>query len=654
MSRATRVLVALLFGVCFFLPSKSHALERDPYLIRSLIAKIEFEYEKITLTENGRKNPDQTRFKQTYSLETRGNLLSRYLIIYDAGASFSDNDYTSGPTNFVTNEYDYNLRTTFLPNSAIPLSLYGRYNTQTVSGLQNDFWHSKLIYGLNWFSTIKPFPKTMLTVERTNDKSNTTDTLATYVRVSADKDLGPTENGVEYVYQNNDDQKSSALSTSSNLNLRNLTRLSKNTTIHIGATRSEAENKPDSSAAAAQTTHITLQGLMMSLNSKPSKEFNQSHNYTYFSSKSDGLNIGSNYSGDLNYGFSDRLRSHLGLTYAESKDETGTSEFKSQTVSTNDSINYSLNSNLSISESISYTRTATNASEGTAANVGGRSSLALTTALAYRKRLSFANLSSSYAISYLEDNLAKEVGREGGKGINQSVAAGLSDIDLVPHVGFDTSAHYLSIKNLSGDIGGSGYGYDANVYNRSLRKYVKITGTYSKDKSASWISILEQKKELYKLQVSSDYFRNTRIQANVEHNNDFNNIGGFTSTSIQNLSADHRRPLLGGSLFLLASFNHSTVHSTGLSQKVFTNIYEAKYSRAFLKSVLWQLRLSRNERTDQATFVNVSSVENAIFMPLRSWLFSVEHLYTLTEDYQRERSENKLMLKASRVFFRVY
>lgn len=652
-SRATRVLVALLIGVCFFLPSKSHALERDPYLTRILIARIQLEYENISLTENGRKAQDQTRFKQIYSLETRGNLLSRYLIIYDAGVSFSDNDYQSGATNFVTNEYDYNLRTTFLPKSAIPLTLYGRYNNQTVSGLQNDFWHSRLIYGLNWFSTIKPFPRTLLTVERVNDKTATTDTLATYVRVRADKDIGPTENEVEYVYQNNDDQNSSGLSTSSDVNLRNKTHLSKKTTLYIGATRSESKNKSETSAEPL-TTETTLQGLTMALDSRPSQEFNQYHNYTFFSSKAEGKNTGSHYSGDLNYSFSDRLRSHLGLTYSESKDETGTSEFKNQTVSTGDSISYSLNSNLSISETISYTKTTTNAEEGTAANVGGRSSLRITTALSYRKTLSFANLGSSYALSYLEDNLAKEVGREGGKGIEQNVSVGLGDIDVVPHVGFDTSARLVSIKNLSGDVGGNGYGYEANAYNRSLRKYVKIIGTYSKEKTATWISLLEQKKELYKLNISSDYFRNTSIRANAEHRNDFDNITGFTSISTQDLSVDHRRPLLGGSLFLSASFNHLTVHSSGLPQKVFSNIYEAKYSRAFLKSVLWQLRLSRNERTDQATFVNVTAIENGIFMPLRSWLFSLEHLYTLTEDYQRERAENKLMLKASRAFFRVY
>jgi hypothetical protein len=658
MSRTTRVLlIALLVGLCFFLPTKSHAIERDPYLIRTLVARIQLEYEKISLTENGRKASDESRFKQIYSLETRGNLLSRYLIIYDAGVSFSDNDYTSGATNFVTNEYDYNLRTTFLPKSAIPLTLYGRYSTQTVSGLQDDFWHSRLLYGLSWFSTIKPFPRTLLTVERVNDKTDTTDVLSTYVRVRADKEIGPTENQVEYVYQNSDDQKSSNLSTSSDVNLRNKTHLSKNTAMYIGATRSESEITEGTSGTSAEplTTQITLQGLAMSLTSRPSQEFNQSHNYTYFSNKSTtGRNTGSHYSGDMDYSFSDRLRSHLGLAYSESKDETGTSEFKNQTISTGDSISYSLNSNLSISETISYTKTTTNASEGTLANVGDRSSLRVTTALAYRKPLSFANLTSNYALSYIEDNLVREVGREGGKGIEQDVSAGLSDINVVPHVGFDTFARYITIKNLSGDIGGSGYNYEANAYNRSLRKYVKILGTYSKEKTASWIALLEQKRELYRLNVSSDYFRNTSIRANAEHVNNFNNISGFTSTSSQSLSADHRRPLLGGSLFLAASFHHFTTHSTGEPQKVFLNLYEAKYSRAFLKSLLWQLRLFRSERTDQATFTNTSSIENGIFMPLRSWLFSLEHRYTLTEDYQRERTENRFMFRASRMFFRVY
>ncbi|MBI5468766.1 MAG: hypothetical protein HY891_06490, partial [Deltaproteobacteria bacterium] len=475
----------------------------------------------------------------------------------------------------------------------------------------------------------------------------------TYVRVRANKDLGPTENEVAYAYQNNDDQKSSSLSTSSDANFRNKTRLSKNTNMFIGATRSESKNKIDS-PTDPRTTHTTLQGLTLDLSSKPSKEFNQRHNYSFFSSKSDGTNTGSTYSGDLNYSFSDRLNSHLGLTYSESKDDTPSSQFKSQTVSTNDNINYRLTSNLSISETISYTKTTTNASEGTAANVGGRSYLRLNTMISYWKTLPFANLTASYALGYTEDNLLREVGRKGGKGIEQSAAVGLGNIDVNPHVGFNASAHLTSIKNLSGDIGGRGYGYEANAFNKSLRKYVQITGVYSKETTASWISVLEERKELYRLSVTSEYFRNTRIRGNAEHVNGFNNITGFTSTATQDLAVEHTRGLLGGALTLTASFNRFTAHTSGVPQKVFSNLYGARYSRPILRTMFWQLSLSRSERTDQATFTNVTSAENSIFLPLRSWLFSLEHLYTLTEDPRRERAENRLMLKASRAFFRVY
>ncbi len=653
MSRRTRVLVALLIGVCFFLPSKSHALEQDPYLIRILIAKIQFEYEKRTVTENGRKSPDESRFKQTYSLDTRGNLLSRYLIIYDAGASFSNDDHSSGATNYAINNYDYNLRTTFLPLSAIPLTLYGRYNNQNVSGQRDELWRTSLLYGLNWFSTIKPFPKTVLTVERVNDKTNTTDALSTYVRVRANKELGPTENEVEYVYKNNDDQKSSGFDTSTDVNFRNQTHLSKNTNMYIGATRSESKSKVDS-PTDPQTTHTTLQGLSLSLNSKPSQEFNQSHNYSFFSSKADGTNTGSSYSGDLNYSFSDRLKSHLGLIYSESEDETPTSQFKNQTVSTNDSIRYSLTRNLSISETILYTRTTTNALSGAGTNVEGRSYLRLTTAISYSKGLPFADFATSYALSYTEDNLTQEGGKKGGKGIEQNVAVGLSNIDVNPHVGFNTSAHLTSIKTLSGDIGGGSYGYEANAFNKSLLKYIQITGVYSKESTASWINILEERRELYRLNAASEYFRNTRIRGNAEHVNNFNAITGFTSTATQDLAVSHTRGLLGGGLTLSALFTRSKVHSSGVPQKIFFNLYEAKYTRPILRAMFWQSRLSRSERTERATFTNITSAENNIFLPLRSWLFSLEHLYTLTEDNQRERAENRLMLKASRTFFRVY
>jgi len=633
------------------LPSTGNALERDPYLIRTLIARIQFEFETHSVTENGVKSQDESRFKQRYSLDTRGNLLSRYLIIYDAGASFSNNDYKSGPSNFVTDEYDLNLRTTLLPKSAIPLTFYGDYNNQKLSGLPNPYKHSRLTYGLNWFSTLKVLPKTMLTIERVNDKTATTDTLSTYVRAKLEKDIGPTENQLEYVYQNNDDQKSAGYGNSNSLNLTNLTHLSRHTVMTFGATRSETKDANDIGAQELQTTKTTLQGLAMSLSSRPSQEFNQTHNYSFYSNKSTGTNTGSTYAGDLNYGFSDRLKSHVGLTFSEDKSETGTSQSKNQTISTSDSINYALTGNLTISEQISFAKTTTNASEGTAANVGGRSNLKLTTAISYRTTLSFGKLYTNYSLSYLEDNTTKN---KGGKGIEQFISAGLSGVELIPHVGMRTSARYSAIKNLSGDIGGRSYGYNAAFYNRSLRKYVNILALYDKDTTDSWIDVLEQRRELYRLSLSSEYFRNTTLKANADLTHNFNAISGFTTTTSQDISVGHIRRFLGGSLSLAATLSHATNISSGQDQRVLTKYYEAKYSRPFIRTVLWQLQMMRNERTDQATFVNVTTISNGLFLPLRSWLFSLEHDYSLTNDDRRERSENRLMLRASRSFFRVY
>lgn len=652
-SRASRVLLlALLGGLSFFLPSQADALERDQYLIRTLVARIQFEYEKGTITDNGKKSQDESRFKQTYSLDTRGNILSRYLIIYDAGASFSRNDYSSTNTDLLSDEYNLQFRTTFLPKSAIPLTLYGSYNSLDLTGLIDPYKHKRLTYGLNWFSSLRALPRTLLTIERVNDKTTTTDTVSTDARIKLEKKIGPTENQLEYVYQTSDDKNSRSYGNASVISASNSTHLSKNTIMSIGATRSESKSVTDTFTNDLQTTSFTLQGLTLGLVSRPSQEFNQTHNYTFFKNKSTGTNTGSTYSGDLNYGFSDRLRSHVGLTYSEHRDETETSKSKDQNVSTADSISYSLTDYLSLSEMINYTKTTTNVSEGvTAANVGGRSSLRLLTTLAYRKKFSFGRFNAGYSLGYIEDNITK---RKGGKGIEQIIRVGLTNIEAVPHVGFSTTAYYDSIKNLSGDIGGRSYGYNASVYNRYLEKYVNILGTYDKDTTDSWIDVLEQRREAYKLTVSSQYFRNTRIRASADHTNDFNAVSGFSNTSSQELSLGHLRRFLGGFLNLSFSYNHQTIHSSGEPQKVFTNYYEIKYSRPFYRTLFWQLLASRSERTDQATFVNVTTLENGIFMPLRSWLFSLEHTYTNTEDYQKKTVENRLMLRASRSFFRVY
>ncbi|MBI5587420.1 MAG: hypothetical protein HY889_03530 [Deltaproteobacteria bacterium] len=638
-------------GICVFLPSKGYSLERDPYMIRSLIGKIQLEYEKSTATENNKTTSDASHFKQTYSLDTRGNLLSRYLIIYDAGATFADTNYkSSGIANFDTMDVNYYLRTTFLPKSAVPLTLYGSYDDQKISGLSIPSWHNRFIYGLNWFSRLKQFPTTTVSAERVNDKTPTTDTLTTNFRLTADKDLGPTENQIDYAYQLSDDQKSAGFSSSSGASLRNLTHLSKNTTMSIGATRNDTKNKIDS-PTNPRTTDITLQGVSMSLASKPSQEFNQSHNYTYFSNKSTGTSVGSTYSGDMDYRFSDRLKSHLGLTYFENRNEAATSTTKSQTISTADNIAYNITGNLSIAESVMYSRITTNADSGSAANVGGRSNLVLLTTMSYSKRLDWATFGSSYGLGYTEDNTSLKTG---GKGIQQNVAASLGGIQVIPQVGFNTSAYYSSIKNLSGNISGNSYGYSASAYNRSWRRYVTLNASYDKSAKSAWITVLDQKRETYRFTALSEYFRNTRIRANAEHTNDFNAINGFINTSKEDAGIDHQRRLFGGYLNLSVSFDHMTNRSSGIPQKVFNTIYELKYTRYLLKSMMWQAHARRTERTDQATFVNATSIENSIFLPLRSWLFSVEHAYSVTEDSQRDLRENRIMFKASRTFFRVY
>ncbi|HXI09389.1 MAG TPA: hypothetical protein VNK06_01190, partial [Thermodesulfobacteriota bacterium] len=168
------------------------------------------------------------------------------------------------------------------------------------------------------------------------------------------------------------------------------------------------------------------------------------------------------------------------------------------------------------------------------------------------------------------------------------------------------------------------------------------------------IDVLEQRRETYKLSVSSQYFRNTKMQASADHTNDFNAISGFSNTSTQEMSVSHLRRLLGGFINLTASFTHFTLHSSGEPQNSTTRYYELKYSRPFYRTLFWQLLASRSERTDQATFVNVTTLENGIFLPLRRWLFSLEHSYTNTEDYQKKSVDNRLMLKASRSFYRVY
>ena len=137
-----------VFLVTCLVPAKAWCVKIDPYLYRTLIGRITLEYEREDSLSGAKRT--RSTFNQIYSLDSKGNILSRRLIIYDAGISFARSDSTIETT--TTKESDstqlnYYLRTTFLPRSRIPFSIFGSRKTRDTSSGRETNTNE---YGFEW------------------------------------------------------------------------------------------------------------------------------------------------------------------------------------------------------------------------------------------------------------------------------------------------------------------------------------------------------------------------------------------------------------------------------------------------------------------------------------------------------------------------
>jgi hypothetical protein len=104
---------------------------------------------------------ERQRFLQSYSLDTLGNILSRRLAIYDAGINFTFESYEQGSTTIDTDHVNYYLKTTLLPKSNIPLTLYGSKMDETLTTNFAESERTRTIYGLKWLMSFRTLPDTI-------------------------------------------------------------------------------------------------------------------------------------------------------------------------------------------------------------------------------------------------------------------------------------------------------------------------------------------------------------------------------------------------------------------------------------------------------------------------------------------------------------
>src|SRR5574340_103476 len=176
-----------------------------PYLHKTLMLYLDLQYQKDYF-EQGAVKTDSSAFIQTYSLLFRGNFLSRRFMIYDLGVTFSDSHISQKTQNIrTTNDYkdlDFNARTTLLPLSAIPLTLYGERRNLYVNSARS----TQTTYGLNWLAKMRTLPTTQVNLQRIDTVSPGSENTNTDATVILTKKWGPTLNDLYYLYSASDDK----------------------------------------------------------------------------------------------------------------------------------------------------------------------------------------------------------------------------------------------------------------------------------------------------------------------------------------------------------------------------------------------------------------------------------------------------------------
>ncbi len=641
MFRVKRIWPAIMLSLAaWLLPAKGYCKVDDPYAYKSLLGRITFEYERNNAKQDDIET-ESSSFLQRYSLDAKGYLLNRRLIIYDAGWAYQNDDYSSDTSELNTSTTNLYLRTTMLPLSSIPLTLYGRRNSNTLSTREGT--DVETVYGLEWDMRFRTLPETYLMAERDQKESGDGFTTTTdKYRVELKKDLGPTQNILNYYLSNSD--SGGPESSQYTVNFINSTKVSRSTHFSLGAVRSVSE--------PADEPVTTLHGASLSLRSAPSKDFYQTHSYNYYSKETDGdTQEGTSYSGRMSYDISKRLYSALSLNVNNTTSETGSSTTESNSLSSSASVRYRISNELNLLQTASYSKTDTNSSDPTA-NVADRERLSTHTALSYAKILSWAQLSTGAGLGYTDEKSQSE---EAGQGLDQSFYLSLSDIDLNKYVGAATSYNYANTTTISGDnIDSTSQAYTLSLYNKVWRQYAVATGSYALSTYKSHTMLLEEKKEKVRAEAESTYFKDTRFKAFAEYSKTFQEITGEGEALARGFSAKHERDFFKGFLGLSAAYSITDSTFEGGSDSVSLTQYNLSYTRRLIRNMTWQAFLQRTEQETSNSLKNTTLIKNMVFLPLRSWDITAEHEYKITEDPGRELTENSIFFRATRAFMRIW
>ena len=613
-------LTAALLLAAWLMPDEALCYDKDPYLRKSIIGRVYLVYETFDATYGNRKTTS-ARFQQTYSLDTKGNLLSRNLITYDAGVTWNLNDYNTNTSATNSKTTKYYARTTILPRSAIPLTLHWSADTNLANTSPSNTPATQSVnkvYGLDWSGKFRTLPTTRISAETTENNSDNYQTRSNRYSLDMEKELGPTKNHLNFNEQNTQTAPAGTSTNQYSLNIDNKTKIGRGTDLIAGFTKGETGSTTQGAAS-------TTQGISLLLNSKPSDEFTQLHSYNFFSNKSAGnTQEGTTYAGSLNYNTAKALNSNITLDINNSKADSPTSKTRSDNLISSANVRLNLTTHWFMSQYLFIDNTKTDSNVPTV-NYNSHSIFKSLTALNYNRAFKWTSLSAHYGAGYTKENYIQPpiVGTGStrgtpiaGKGLAQDASIALNNINVTKYAGFDASAKFTNVENSIGQRNNSSRSYYLHGFNKEGRKYVTLSTSYTKSFNKSWNNLYDTVNDRYMLIASSNYFKYTTLNYTGSYSSTYNSIDGIAKYSSNIFLLGYNRPLFSGTF--TSTFNYGTSDSTSrgrVSTATSENaavgysrtVYEGKFSTALnhSSSRSFNSTTSTNER-DQTISQNFS------------------------------------------------
>ncbi len=626
------------FASVLFYPATGLSVEEDPYLYRTLVGTIYLEYEKANFITDQYKTKN-SHFTERYKLETIGNLVSRKVFIYDADVTYTNVNQDTNGSETETDDVDYRVKTTILPNSAIPLTLHGTRTESTSSSGSGTNKGTSTGYGLEWRLLTTKLPKLQLTINKTETEAANSKNNTTVTNLNIDKDIGPTTNEV-FLRKNESKSSSGDRSSTRQVNASHGTKVSKSTSFSAGGSRSDSQNN--------RTGESAHEGYSFSLNSAPSRDFQQHHAYSAYKTSDDGRRDGSTYSGSMSYIISKDLSTNASVGFNKSESETTSSQSKSSGNSSSGGVTYRLTRTISLSESVNYNNSQTNSSDSTSTNTSDYKTFSSATTVSYGDSFSWTSLGISYGGTYIEE----EVGEEKGTAIGQSAGISLGNINFNKYIGFNTSASFSESESATGKTNTNNRAYNLSFFNKAFVEYITLSGSANKNSTSSWIEGMDQRSESYRLDASTNIFKIAALTGFAERLKTFNDINGWTNVDTEGANISNKSVIFGGPLELSASYRLTEREYGGGNDRSSTAMYQASYNRPLLGLMAWKFDSSISEKREDRQLSRTSTIQNSLIYPLRAWLFSLDHRYILNETNMQDSNENIYLFKASRSFSR--